>query len=181
MKVSNINSITYPKKTFTSLKISYDAENILADKANAYQINALFEAGRKLENTVFFDMELFGDMSMRIKEKANPFSGLVEPLQLYKHNAKQIRVIGVYDGLEDETHKKGQKTGISLKYESQDSVERILKDIKPLKGILKVAAITKLIDDYFVKTKIEQKTPQQLSKRGIVAVLMSKFGDLVVK
>jgi hypothetical protein len=182
MKVSNINSHSaYQKSTFKSLKLSYGVEETLAEKASANQINNFFEAGRKLENTMFFDLEVFEDLSMRIKEKGNVFSGLVEPINIFKHTAKQLRVVGVYDGVEDETHKKGQKLGVSLKYSAPETVESILKYIKPLKGVMKIAAITKLIDDYYIKTELTEKNSQQLSKRGILRVLMNKYGEIVIK
>ena len=155
MKVLNINShSTNNKPTFTSLRISYNAENILADNAGALQINNLFEAGKKLENTQFFDLEVLEDLTLRIKEKANVFSGIVEPIIFYKKSSQNLRVQGIYDGLDFKYHKRGQGIGITLRYDLPETADRIFKEIQSLNGVLRIAAITKLIDDYFIKTKI---------------------------
>ena len=180
MKVSAINKSNYPQSTFKSLKLSQGLEYILPEKAGIFEINRIFEAGRKLENTQFFDLQMFDDMSFRIKEKGNVFSGLIEPIKIYRHSDKEIKVIGVYDGVEDGIHKKGEHANILLKYDRPESVDRIYNEIRFTKGITRLAAITKLLDDFYVKTKIEQN-PTPLKKWDIVKVLMSKYGDMLVK
>lgn len=180
MKVSAISNSIYPQSTFKSLKLSQGLENILLEKVNIYEIKRIFEAGRKLENTQYFDLEMFDDMSFRIKEKGNVFSGLLGPIKIYKHSDKQLKITGIYDGVEDTINKPGDQTSFLLKYDKPESVEKIYNSIKSLKGILRLAAIAKLLDDYYIKTKTEPN-PFPLSKFGVVKVLMGKYGDLLVK
>ena len=166
------------KPVFNALRLNYDIESTLVESADTKLISKFFEAGRKLEGTQFFDLEVLSDLTMRIKEKGNPFSGLLEPIKIYRHKPNQLRISGIYDGVEDEYGKPGQKKSMYLRYDEPNIVNKILDSVNSLKGILRLTAITKLLDDYYVKTKSGQEH-KTLSKQKIVSVLMTKYGDIV--
>ena len=168
----------YNRPAFRALKLNYDIESTLVESADTKLISKFFEAGRKLEGTQFFDLEVLSDLTMRIKEKGNPFSGLLEPIKIYRHKPNQLRISGIYDGVEDEYGKPGQKKSMYLRYDEPNIVNKILDSVNSLKGILRLTAITKLLDDYYVKTKSGQEH-KTLSKQKIVSVLMTKYGDIV--
>ena len=179
MRVTSIDKTqNYNKSVFRALRLNYDIENTLLESAEPKLISKFFEAGRKLEGTQFFDLEVLSDLTMRIKEKGNPFSGLLEPVKVYKHKPNQLRITGIYDGAEDEYCKPGQKKSVCLRYDEPGTVNKILGSVNSLKGILRLAAITRLLDDYYVKTKPVQNS-KTLTKQGIVSILMTKYGDIV--
>ena len=179
MRVASIDKTqNCNKPVFRALRLSYDIESTLHDSAGAKLISNFFEAGRKLEGTQFFDLEVLSDLTMRIKEKGNPFSGLLEPIKIYKHSDNQLRITGMYDGAEYEFCKHGQKKSIYLRYDESKVVNKILDSVNSLKGILRLTAITKLLDDYYIKTKSVQNQ-KTMTKQGVVSVLMTKYGDIV--
>lgn len=178
MKILKINSTENRNNNFKALKLSYGIEQTLIDSASSAQISNMFEAGKKLENTQFFDLLVLSDLTMRIKEKGNPFLSLTEPIRVHKHSNKQIRIVGIYDGVENENNKIGQKYSVLLKYDKPETVDNIVNDLQQKRGIVRLATIAKIIDDYFVKTKLQQKT-EKISRANIISILMNKYGDIV--
>ena len=161
---------------FTSLKISYDAEERLHHVSKEF-ISGIFEAGKKLEHTEYLDLIMLKNLSFRIKEKANKFFVLREPIWVDETPYGPLKVTGTYDGLEDESHKKGQKIDILVDCGSEVKNHFALKKIKGLNGIMRLSYITKMIDDFKIRQAEPDLTNQSRDKE--VSLLMYKYADFV--
>ena len=175
MKILN-NYTNYQQPNFTSLKISYNAREALISAKGSF-ISGLFEAGKRLENTQFVDLHVLKDLSLRIKEKANVFSGIKEPLQLKIYKQKNLKVTGIYDGLDYGKLKKGHKIDYYLKFETPEQAEELYNRYQTMGKVGQFSFITKLIDE----DKIRQNTMPRMketNREKFVDLMFDIFGEL---
>lgn len=181
MKIAKVQPITTNQSAcnFRSLKISYGLhENLLnTQKKFLYEI---FEAGKRLENTQYVDLSIKEDFVFQIKEKANPFFALVNPIRYERTGEKQIKISGIYDGVDNEMHKKGDTVNIMLDYPTEDYTTSVYLKLKGLRGILRLSYIAKLLDSKKIfEAEQGTETMSNTSREKLVSLLMYKFGDIV--
>lgn len=175
MKVTFTNTQQVNHK---ALKISHSAELKLRGTDYNY-IGALFHVGRLHENNQYIDICVTKNLTYKIKEKANPFFCIKEPMSVNKLTDKKINISAIYDGVENELIKKGDKYDIAVEYDSPNVVNMIMNKFESISGLFKLSYIAKLIEDYMVRAKSE--FPEKINDREkILSLLMYKYGDIVV-
>ena len=181
MKITKVQPITTNQSAcnFRSLRVSYALhENLInTQKKFLYEI---FESGKRLENTQYLDLLIKDDFTFQIKEKANPFFALINPIRYERTGEKQIKISGIYDGVDNEIHKKGETVNIMLDYPTEDFTNSVYLKLKGLRGILRVSYITKLLDaKKLLEAEYEPENLTNISKEKMVSLLMYKYGDIV--
>lgn len=175
MKVHRINNQYI---NFKGLKISYQAEHKLMN-ADTSLIAALFKTGKEHENNQYIDILVFKNLAYKIKEKANPFFCIKEPYYLNKISDTKLNIDAVYDGVNDETHLKGDKINIGIDFETSEEMNDAIHKFSFMKGLQRVSFIAKLIEAQFVKTKSEP-LPTNGNRAAVVTLLMDKYADIIV-
>ena len=169
----------YPKATnpsFSALRISYDAKEGIDNKRIRF-IGAILEAGKKLENTQYMDLQVLGDLSFRIKEKGNVFSGLKGPLSIKLYDQTQLKITGTYDGLDNGDRKRGQLTDYYLDLEKHERAKDLLSKFETMGGIDKFIVLTKLFDEDLVRKNLPELS-KEYPKERLIDILFDKFGQL---
>lgn len=175
MKVTFTNTQQVNHK---ALKISHSAEAKLRQTDYNY-ISALFQVGRLHENNQYIDICVTKNLTYSIKEKANPFFCLKEPMSVNKLADNKINISAIYNGVDNDLIKKGDKYDIAIEYDSPKAVDMIMNKIKSISGLFKFSYIAKLLEDYMVRTKTE--IPDKIYDREkSLSLLMYKYGDIVV-
>jgi len=175
MKVHSVSNQNISTK---GLRICYDAESRLRN-ADASLITALFKVGKANEANQYIDILVMKNLSFKIKEKANQFFCLREPMYLKKASDNKVNIIASYDGVETDEFSKGDKYKVGIELDSVEEAVDAVKKFNDMNGLQRISYIAKLIEDYFVKTKSETY-PIGGKRNSVVTLLMDKYGDIVV-
>ncbi len=175
MKVHNVSNHNINTK---GLRICFDAEQRLRN-ADSALITAFFKAGKFHENNQYIDILVMKNLSCKIKEKANPFFCIKEPMHIKRVSDTKINIDGAYDGVETDTHLKGDQYNIGIEFDAPEEADNVINKFKEMHGFQRITYIAKLIEDYFVKTKNEP-FPIGGKRESVVTLLMDKYGDIVV-
>ena len=173
-----VHSVANHNINAKGLKICYDAEHRLRN-ADAGMITALFKMGKAHESNQYIDILVMKNLSLKIKEKANPFFCIKEPIHINKLSDNKISIDATYDGVENEFYSKGSKYTMDIELDTVDAAAEAVYKFKGMHGLQRVSFIAKLIEDYFVKTKSEP-FPTGGKRDSVVTLLMDKYGDIVV-
>lgn len=177
MKIST--NYSYPQSTnpsFDALRISYDAK-IAIDNKKIRFIGSLLEAGKKLEITQYMDLQVLGDLSFRIKEKGNVFSGLKGPLSVKLYDETKLKISGTYDGLDDGVRKRGQLTEYYLDFEKPERAKDLLSKFETIGGVDKFVLLTKLFDEDLIRKNMPDISKEYPRER-LIDILFDKFSEL---
>ena len=175
MKVHSVSNQNINTK---GLRISYDAEYRLKNAESSF-VSALFKTGRLHEGNQFIDILVMKNLSFRIKEKANPFFCIKEPIYLKKVEDNKLRIAATYDGVETDKHMKGDNYNIDIELDNAEEADEAVEKFKDMRSMQRISFIAKLIEDYFVKTK-NKAYPTGGKRSSVVSLLMEKYGDIVV-
>ena len=175
MKIST-DYLNIRQPSFGSLRISLNAREAMTGAKGSYVRN-LFTAGKKLDDTQYFDLQVLKDLSLRIKEKGNVFSGIKAPIKFIMSGDRKIKVTGVYDGLDDETRKRGQNIDFYLNFDTPEYAKNIYDLFEQMNSIGKFSMLTKLLDEEmickFSGTKYKENNVEKL-----IDILFDKYSEL---
>ena len=181
MKIENNTYYNIPQ--FKGFYVSYNAEDKLRQLSSRILTN-MYEAGKKVEHYSYVDLHLLSDLKFRIKEKGKVFSGIKEPIKAIKpaQGENYIDVQGIYDGVENENLKRGEKSTIKIRFSSPEEAMKGYTFIENANTkIDKLVAIAYEIErDRMFADELEAS--KRINRKKIIplhSLIMSKFGNIV--
>ncbi len=163
---------------FKSLKISYEAVHRLKKTSPGF-ISFLFDAGRRLENTQYVDLQVLRNLDLRIASKVNPYYAIKEPVNLIRTSEKQIKIQGTYAGKEDSLYSNGKTFDIYLDFEREGTADVTMDNYNSMRGINRLSYLAKIIDIDLINKNDSQVLCEQ-TRENIVSNLIYKYGDIIV-
>ena len=180
MRIDNVTN--YSSTNFKSLTVSYNAEHLL-DTLSKDVLAKILDVGKIVEKTDYVDLQLLSDLSFRIKEKGNLFSGIKEPINAVKpqQNENFVIIKGVYDGVENKKLKRGKNVQHKIQYRSYAEALKGYNLIYNARNkVERLGVITKEIDrQKMYDAELERIRANGKPKISLQELIISRYGNFV--